>query len=83
MRTVEEKGAELEDMAKEKLIMTIISGILFLDPFIGAAVGGLGRAGVAIARTLSAAEAGTAAGLTVYEIIENPQNLRLMPSWAC
>jgi hypothetical protein len=47
-------------------------GVLFVVPFLGAAIGSLGRAGAALARMLMAVDIAGAAGLTMYSIVEDP-----------
>lgn len=74
MKEVKKMGGEIEEAEEKALILAIVSGVLFLIPFVGGAVGGLGRTGIAIARMLSAIEAGGAAGLGIYEIIEDPDS---------
>ncbi|SPO00349.1 related to chitinase [Cephalotrichum gorgonifer] len=77
MKEVKEMGDKIDKENEKNLILTILSGVLFLIPFVGAAVGSLGRAGANIARMLSAIEAGGAAGLSIYEIIEDPESAPL------
>lgn len=74
MEEVKEMGEEIEEAQETNLILTILSGVLFLIPFVGPVVGSLGRAGATIARLMSAVEATAAAGLSIYEIVEDPES---------
>ena len=73
MQTVKEKGQEWKELQKKELIFKILEIVLFLIPFVGAAVGALGRTGAMIGRMLMAIEAGASAGLGMYELIEHPE----------
>ncbi|CAI4210330.1 unnamed protein product [Parascedosporium putredinis] len=55
IKEVKEMGKEIEEAQEKDLILTILSGVLFLIPFVGAALG-------------------AAAGLSVYEIIDDPSS---------
>jgi len=74
MEKVKEIGGQIQEAKKKDLILTIISSILMIIPFIGGAVGGLGRAGAAIARMVSAVEVAADAGLSIYELIDDPES---------
>lgn len=65
-------GRATDEKAKE-LALTILEGVLFIIPFLGQAVGSLGRAGAALARMLLAIDAAGNAGLSIYSIIEDPE----------
>lgn len=55
-----------------KLTYTIAMGVLFLVPFVGSAIGNLGRIGAALARLMMAADITGNATLDIYTIVENP-----------
>ncbi|KAM7192236.1 hypothetical protein V8F20_008938 [Naviculisporaceae sp. PSN 640] len=73
MKEVKKIGQEERERKKKELILKILEGILFLIPFVGAAIGGLGRAGAMMARMLMAVESIGSAGLGVYSLVENPE----------
>ncbi|KAL1838072.1 hypothetical protein VTJ49DRAFT_3092 [Mycothermus thermophilus] len=72
MKEVKKIGQEERDRKKKEFILKILEGILFLIPFVGAAIGGLGRTGAALARMLMAIDATGSAGLAVYSLVEDP-----------
>ncbi|KAM7221628.1 hypothetical protein V8F06_003019 [Rhypophila decipiens] len=72
MKEVKKIGQEERERKKKEFILKILEGILFLIPFVGAAIGGLGRAGAMMARLLMAVESVGSAGLGVYSLVENP-----------
>ncbi|KAK5652624.1 hypothetical protein OQA88_10217 [Cercophora sp. LCS_1] len=73
MKEVKKIGQEERERRKKELILKILEGILFLVPFVGAAIGGLGRVGAGLARMLMAVEAIGSGGLGVYSLVENPE----------
>jgi len=74
MEEVKKIGGKIQEEEKKNLILTIISSILMIVPFIGQAIGSLGRAGAMIARLVSALELGAEVGLGTYEIINDPDS---------
>lgn len=73
MQEVKRLGQDEKDRQDKDLILKIIEGILFLIPFVGAAIGNLGRAGAMMARLLLAVDALGNGALSVYEMVENPE----------
>ncbi|KAK4454184.1 killer toxin subunits alpha beta [Podospora aff. communis PSN243] len=72
MAEVKKLGKEVKKEKEKDLILKIIEGILFLIPFVGAAIGALGRVGAMMARVLMAVEAAGSAALGVYSLVEDP-----------
>jgi len=72
MVEVKDLAKKVNEENKKNLILKIIEGVLFLIPFVGGLIGGLGRAGAQIARFLTALEAAGNAGVSVYSIVEDP-----------
>ena len=77
MEEVKHMGSEIEKKQEKNLILTIISDVPFLIPFVGTAVGKIGRADTAIAWMLSIMETGAAAGFGVHEIVEGSKSAPL------
>lgn len=73
MKEVKRLGQEEKNRQEKDFILKIVEAILFLIPFVGAAIGSLGRAGAMMARMLMAVEALGSSGLAVYELVENPE----------
>ena len=73
MAEVKRLGQDEKNRQDKDLILKIIEGILFLVPFVGAAIGNLGRAGAMMARLLMAVDALGNGALSVYEMVENPE----------
>jgi hypothetical protein len=72
MTEVKEVGEDWKETKQKELAFKILEGILFVVPFLGAAIGSLGRAGAALARMLMTVDIAGAAGLTIYSIVEDP-----------
>jgi hypothetical protein len=72
MTEVKEVGEEWKETKQKELAFKILEAILFVIPFLGPAIGSLGRAGAALARMLMAVDIAGAAGLTIYSIVEDP-----------
>ncbi|KAL2257800.1 hypothetical protein VTK26DRAFT_9157 [Humicola hyalothermophila] len=73
MKEVKKIAQDEKDRRDKDLILKIIEGILFLIPFVGAAIGNLGRVGAMMARVLMAVESIGSGSLGVYELVENPE----------
>jgi chitinase len=74
MKAVKAMGTDIEKAKKKDLIMNILTGIMFLIPFLGGALGAAGRTGVQLARMFFAIELGGSAALGVYEMLEDPDS---------
>ena len=72
MKEVKEIAKKINDENKKNLILKIVEAVLFLIPFVGGAVGALGRTGAALARFLSAVDTAGNAGLAFYSMVEDP-----------
>ena len=72
MNEVKELAKKVKEEEKKNLILKIIEGVLFLIPFVGGIVGGMGRAGARVARFLTALDIGGNGGLGIYSMVENP-----------
>jgi hypothetical protein len=72
MKEVKRIGEDEKRRRTKDLILKILEGILFLIPFVGAAIGGLGRTGAMLARMLMAVEGIGSGGLAVWSAVENP-----------
>lgn len=72
MKEVKELAKKVNEENTKNLILKILEGVLFLIPFVGGVVGGLGRAGAQIARFLTAIERAGTAGVGIYSMVEDP-----------
>ncbi|KAK0620501.1 hypothetical protein B0T14DRAFT_586889 [Immersiella caudata] len=72
MVEVKKLAKEVKKEKEKDLILKIIEGILFLIPFVGAAIGSLGRVGAMMARVLMSVETAGSAALGVYSLVEDP-----------
>ena len=70
---------EVKDLAKKinaentkNLILKIVEAVLMLIPFVGGALGAIGKTGAALARFLTAIDVAGNAGLGIYSIVEDP-----------
>lgn len=72
MKEVKELAKKINDENRKNLILKILEGVLFIIPFVGGLVGGLGRVGAGIARFLTAIDIAGNAGLGIYSMVENP-----------
>jgi chitinase len=72
MNEVKELAKKVKEENKKNLILKILEGILFLIPFVGGLVGGLGRLGAQIARLVAVAEIAGSGALGIYSAVEDP-----------
>ena len=72
MKEVKNLAQKVNDENKKNLILKIIEGVLFLVPFVGGLVSGLGRVGAGIARMISIAEIAATGGLGIYTAVSDP-----------
>ncbi|KAK4449031.1 hypothetical protein QBC34DRAFT_463610 [Podospora aff. communis PSN243] len=72
MNEVKELAKKVKEENKKLLILTILEGILFLIPFVGGLVGGLGKVGAQIARVVIVAEIAGHGALGIYKAVEDP-----------
>ena len=80
IKEVKKLAKKVEQENKKSLILKILEGILFLIPFVGGLVGGLGRAGSQIARFLAMIELAGSAGIDIYCAVKDRVRRRLPPS---
>jgi len=73
MKVVKKLAEKVNEENKKNLILTILEGVLFLIPFVGGVVGGLGRVGAGLARFLTIVERAGTAGVGIYSAVENPE----------
>ena len=64
---------KVDEENTKNLIPKIVEAMLFLVPFVGAAIGGLIGAGAALARFLTVLDVGDNGGLGIYSIIKNAE----------
>ncbi|KAK3360636.1 killer toxin subunits alpha/beta [Lasiosphaeria hispida] len=72
MKEVKDLAKKVNDENRKNLILKILEAVLFLVPFVGGLVGGLGRVGAQVARFLTAIEVAGNGGLGIFSMVENP-----------
>lgn len=72
MKEVKEVAEKIDAENKKKLILLILESVLFAIPFLGPAIGTLGRTGTLIARMVYLLDTVGNSALSVYSIIEEP-----------
>lgn len=72
MKEVKELAKKVQEENKKNLILKILEGILFLIPFVGGMVSGLGRLGAGIARIIALTEIAGSGALGIYTAVEDP-----------
>ncbi|KAH6624703.1 glycoside hydrolase superfamily [Chaetomium sp. MPI-SDFR-AT-0129] len=75
MKEVKRIGQDEKLRRTKELVLQIVEGILFLIPFVDAALGSLGRIGVGMARILIAVEGIGNGGPTIYPVVGDPEML--------
>ncbi|PHH90082.1 hypothetical protein CDD83_4590 [Cordyceps sp. RAO-2017] len=72
MTKIVDKAKEIEKKEREEMILSFVTGLLFFIPLVGEAAG---VAGLTAARSLlRLISVGGDAGLTVYDVVKDPQN---------
>ncbi|KAF2809813.1 putative glycosyl hydrolase, family 18 [Mytilinidion resinicola] len=72
MEKIVEKADEIKKKEREEFILNFITGLLFFIPMVGEAAGAAGLTAVrSLLRLLGAAGD---AGMTLYDVVQNPQN---------
>lgn len=72
MGEVKELAKKINAENTKNLILKIVEAVLMLVPFVGGALGAVGKTSAALARFLTAVDVAGSAGLTIYSIIEDP-----------
>ncbi|KAK4146130.1 uncharacterized protein C8A04DRAFT_25940 [Dichotomopilus funicola] len=75
MKEVKRIGQDEKLRRTKELVLQIVEGILFLIPFVDAALGSLGRIGVGMARILIAVEGIGNGGPTIYPVVGDAEML--------
>lgn len=72
MGEVKELAKKINAENTKNLILKIVEAVLMLIPFVGGALGAVGKTGAALARFLTVVDVAGSAGLGIYSIIDDP-----------